>query len=101
MGTRLAAPRFPLLDYMPPSLREGMEGSAWDFERLWALEAPVEAVPVDHLRWHLALPLWRHEEAMFAVTPNQVRAAPELYGEQYERTLAADLGFALAAVRTR
>jgi hypothetical protein len=62
------------------------------FDRLQRLPLPVGTATVDSLRWHLDLPYWRYDGRPFRVTPSQVRADPARYREQYERTMAADLG---------
>ena len=89
---------FVLLDAMPRFLRSVMLDFVWSHQRLWALEIPAARLPVDELRWHLALPMWSFEGVPFAVSPVQVRAEPSRYWAQYARTMAADLAFPLHAL---
>jgi hypothetical protein len=63
----------------------------WELAKLLALDLPVRAVRVDELAWQLDLPWWRAGDEWFAVTPNQVRADPERYADQWSRTMKADL----------
>jgi hypothetical protein len=89
---------FPLLDVVPESLRGVMLDFLWSHEWLWALELPVRRVPVDELRWHLALPMWSSDGVAFTVSPEQVRTEPGRYPAQYTRTMAADVAFPLDAL---
>jgi hypothetical protein len=63
----------------------------WDLSKLLALDLPVGAVAVDALTWQLDLPWWRDGNRWFVVTPNEVRAHPERFAEQWRRTERADL----------
>jgi hypothetical protein len=89
---------FPLLPLVPPSLRPVVLDFTWDREKLWAQQLPAEEVALDELRWHLVLPMWSFENDPFVLSPEQVRADPVLYHDQYARTMAADLAFALHAL---
>ncbi len=82
--------RFPGVE-VPDSLRGVLLEHPWDLGRLLALDLPVVTLPVDLLAWQLDLPWWRHEDTLFAVSPNEVRARPDLYPEQWERTQRAEL----------
>ncbi len=84
---------------MPRFLRSVMLDFVWSHERLCALELPADRVPVDELRWHLALPMWSFEGVPFAVSPVAVRAEPSRYWAQYARTMAADVAFPLHALK--
>ena len=68
---------------------------AWDRKRLWSLDLPVSQVPVAELDWHLELPMWAFEGRPFVLTPKEVAQNPEVFHEQYARTLAADTDFPL------
>lgn len=70
----------------------------WDNKNLRAQQLPAERVGVDELRWHLALPWWSFDNEPFTLTPEQVRADPARYPEQYARTMATDLAFPLHAL---
>jgi hypothetical protein len=86
---------FPLQDLLPAELRGVLCDFIWDSDALQRLPLPVDTVTVDSLRWHLDLPYWRHDGKPFQVTPAQVKADPPHHQEQYQRTMAADLGYPL------
>jgi hypothetical protein len=73
----------------------------WDRDRLWGLNKPVSLLPAAELEWHLDVPFWAQDGAPFRVTPNQVRARPELHQDQFRRTLDADLNHPLVVMRWR
>ena len=72
-------------------LRDVLCDFVWDSNKLQRLPLPVDTATVDNLRWHFALPYWRHDGRPFQVTPAQVKADPARYQEHYQRTMAADL----------
>ena len=87
----MARKPFDLMDSVPAALHGLVLDFEWSRERLWALDLPVRAMAIEELRWLLALPWWSHEGVHFAISPNQVRADPDRYAAQYDRTMAADL----------
>ena len=89
----------PLFGQIPAELRGVLLDFHWDPERLWALDIEPTIIPVDELAWQLDLPFWRYGERFFAVTPRQVALEPERHREQYERTLAANLGYPIHVLR--
>lgn len=88
---RVARKPFDLLDVVPPALHGLILDFEWSWERLWALDVPIRAMPVAKLRWLLLLPWWAYEGTHFAISPDQVRADPDRYHVQHARTMAADL----------
>jgi hypothetical protein len=86
---------FPLQELAPAELRDVLCEFVWDSNELQRLPLPVDTATVDSLRWHLDLPYWRDDGRPFQVTPSQVKADPARYHEQYQRTMAADLGYPL------
>src|SRR5512147_2828784 len=82
---------FDLWPAVPPSIQAIMPNVTWDRARLARLELPLRDIPVAELRWQLDLPWWRNGDRVFAVTPNQVRNAPEHFVVQWRRTLDSDL----------
>ena len=78
---------------MPTELRGVLCDFVWDSDKLQRLPLPVETATVDALRWHLDLPYWRHDGKPFQVTPAQVKANHTRYEVQYQRAMAADLGY--------
>ncbi len=73
----------------------------WDRERLWGFEKPVSYMPAAELEWHLDVPFWAHHGVPFQLTPNQVRHSPDVYQDQFRRTLGADLKHPLVVMRWR
>jgi hypothetical protein len=67
----------------------------WDRELLWALDIPVEHLPVACVEWQLDLPWWRAGERPFALTPREVLREPDRYPGHSARALEACLGFPL------
>jgi hypothetical protein len=86
---------FPLQELVPAELRGVLCDFVWDADTLRRLPLPVDTATVDSLRWHLDLPYWRDGGRPFRVTPAQVKVDPARYREQYQRTMAADLGYPL------
>lgn len=82
---------FDLWSLVPPSLQAVLPNVTWDRARLRALALPVREVPLAELRWQLDLPWWRDGDRYFAVTPNEVRTAPDRFALQWRRVLDADL----------
>jgi ParB-like nuclease domain len=90
---------FPLLGVVPPELRDVILEFHWDVELLHGLDLPTTELPVAGLAWQLRLPFWAWGGRPFQVSPMQVAAEPEVYAEQYARTMAADLRYPLDVVR--
>ncbi|MFG1819141.1 ParB N-terminal domain-containing protein [Kribbella sp. NPDC049174] len=90
---------FPLLSELPPELKNVILDFHWDVELLHSLDLPTIELPVAELVWQLRLPFWAWGGRPFQVTPLEVAADPEVYAEQYARTIAADLRYPLDVVR--
>lgn len=88
---RVTRKPFDLMESVPAALHGLILDFEWSRERLWSLDLPVRAMPIEELRWLLALPWWSSEGVHFAISPYQVRADPGRYRVQYARTIAADL----------
>jgi hypothetical protein len=84
-----------IVPLFPETPRRALLDFEWDPERLWALDLPVELMAIGELEWFLDLPLWRHDGRAFRVRPRDVLADPERFGEDYRRTLEADLRYPL------
>ncbi|WP_421723579.1 hypothetical protein [Bauldia sp.] len=67
----------------------------WDVEAIWALDLPVEEMPIDRFLWHLDVPIWPYRGVGYVITPNQVLADPVRYAEEHERLTKADLTYPL------
>jgi hypothetical protein len=84
---------FDLWKIVPPSLLPVLPNVMWSRERLHRLALPVVELPIEELAWQLDLPWWRLGAKYFALGPSQVRHDPVGHASQWQRTLAADLGF--------
>jgi hypothetical protein len=80
---------------VPDELRPYLVELDWNRERLWRLKFPVEEMSVAALAWQLALPWWRDGERYFSVCPLDVLTIPNPHREHFERTMDADLAYAL------
>ena len=98
---RVTRQPFPLLNEVPPVLREVVLDFWWDSALLWALDVAVVDVPLVELEWQLRLPWWAFEGRPFVVTPEQVARDPATFRNQYVRTQATDLRFPLHVLRRR
>jgi len=68
----------------------------WDVEALWALDLPVEDMPVSELEWHLEVPLWPDATgAPYSATPRQVLEDPAAHAAEFERINAASMRYPL------
>lgn len=67
----------------------------WDRRRLWALDLPVESLPVACLEWHLDLPWWSQDGRPFALAPRAVLHDPDRHPAHSRRALESCLGFPL------
>lgn len=73
----------------------------WDVEALWALDLPVETLPISRLEWHLDVPVWPHENQPYSLEPRDVLRSPYRYAEEYQRAQRADLVFPVEITRFR
>ena len=65
----------------------------WNNQLVWNLRVEPESMSVDDLVWHFDIP-WLHTEGeRFNLTPKDIMKFPELYRDQYERTMKSDLSF--------
>lgn len=94
-------PQHRFVDQIPAPLRPWLLPIDWDLDRLWDLDLPRQGIRLELLRWHLALPWWRHDGAWFRVTAHEVLARPSAYPEHAERIVSADLSYPLHVVRRR
>ena len=68
----------------------------WDVEALWALDLPVEDMPISELEWHLDVPIWPDETgAPYSATPRQVLDDPVTHAVEFERINAASMRYPL------
>src|SRR6478752_5819932 len=84
---------------VPQSLADVLMPFPWELERLLSLDLPVETIEASNYLWMLDLPLWREHGRWLVVTPNEVRLHPSDHGEQWKRTLAADVSTPIHVTR--
>lgn len=89
----------PLRALAPRRLRAVLIDALWDVRALWDLTGPVEAFPIDALRWHYEYPWWTDNDGrFFSLTPAQVLAAPGTYPHHERRIRDAELTFPVHVV---
>ncbi len=85
---------------VPAELSPFLLDFAWDLERLWALELPVEDLRVCELEWHLDALFWRGADGRpFTVRPRDVLRAPDVHPWHSDRIHRADLSQPLHVTR--
>lgn len=67
----------------------------WSEEKVWQLDLPVEEMNIYELKWHFEIPFWNRPNGHYDLKPIDVIENPELYPEEYERILKADLSYPL------
>ncbi|BCJ35355.1 hypothetical protein Athai_28580 [Actinocatenispora thailandica] len=82
----------------PAMVRAALPMLRWRLDLLWQLRLPVQRLAVAQFDWLLDLPLWQRDGRRFQVTPRQVLAAPDRFGDHLRRVLAAELDFPIHAV---
>lgn len=69
----------------------------WDEKKVWALDVPVEEMPIGELTWHFDVPfIWSKPDGFYDINPQEVIDHPELHAEEYERTMRADIRHPIA-----
>ena len=79
---------------LPLEIKEVGFDFAWDVNKVWALDLPVTKVERSFLEWHFNIKfLWGKPDGYYDLTPKQVIDNPNLYPEEWERTMAADMSY--------
>lgn len=65
----------------------------WDTQKLWAFYAPVIDVEIEKLEWLFELPFWDNNGKQTTLKPIDVKMHPEIFKEQYIRTMNTDLNY--------
>ncbi len=74
----------------------------WDVPSLWALDLPVEEIPIKTLDWHLDVPVWPDPTGRdYRITPRQVIGRPGTHAAEYARIERADLSFPIEVIPNR
>ena len=91
--------RAQIVPLFPVELERALLDFEWNPERLWALDLPVDLLPVAELAWLLDLPVWRQDARPFRIRPRDVLDEPQRFRDHYRRTLEADLRYPLDVTR--
>jgi len=68
----------------------------WDVDRLWALDVPVQTLPMSGLRWHFDIPIWSKQGGLaFDLCPIEVLRNPGRYPIHDARIAEADISHPL------
>lgn len=79
---------------LPAIIKEVGFDFNWDEQKVWELDVPVEEMPIDKLTWHFDVPfLWSKPNGYYDVKPCEVIEHPELYLEEFERTMQSDTNY--------
>lgn len=66
----------------------------WSNPKVWALDLPAEDMEISQLIWHFDYPfIWPIPEGRNSLTPYEVLKNPELFNDEYIRTINADISF--------
>lgn len=57
----------------------------WDNEKVWALDLPVEEIPIDDLVWHFEIPFWWENDGFYNLAPKTVLDNKDKYEERIKR----------------
>jgi len=80
---------------MPTVIKEVGFDFHWDEDKVWALDLPVEEMPISELTWHFDTPFWFTKGGYYDLMPKTVIENPKDHIEEYGRTMAADLNYPL------
>lgn len=83
----------------PSVIRRYWYSIDWNVADLWALDLPVQTIPLDPLLWHLDVPVWPDDAGRpYRVTPRAVIADPARHPTEHRRVLAADPAFPIEVI---
>lgn len=83
---------------MPPELRAVAFDFDRDVEKLWALELPVEEIPVGELEWHLDMPFFWQTDRPFSLKPRDVLVDSEKYEGWMKRIMSVDTRYPIDVI---
>ena len=63
---------------------------SWDEPKVWALDIPVEEIPIKELTWHFSVPFWFKSGGKYDLTPQEVIDNPQQFAEEYQRIKLSD-----------
>lgn len=80
---------------LPAIIKEVGFNFHWEESKVWALDLPVEEMPIDDLVWHFDVPFWFSPGGFYDLKPRSVIDNPEQYEKEYQRTMNANLSHPL------
>ncbi len=80
---------------MPEIIKEVGFDFHWEEEKVWALDLPVEDMPITDLEWHFDIPFWFLPGGYYDLKPREVIENPKKHLLEYGRTMASDLTYPL------
>lgn len=86
---------------MPDIIKEVGFDFHWEEEKVWALELPVEEMPITDLEWHFDIPFWFLPGGYYDLKPRDVINNPRDHLLEYGRTMASDLNYPLDIMNWR
>jgi len=79
---------------LPDIIKEVGFDFSWDERKVWKLDAPTEAMPIEELVWHFEVPfIWSEPDGYYDVKPSEVIKHPEKHIKEYERTMQSDTDY--------
>ena len=72
-----------------------------DNKKLWALEAPVEEMPIDELTWIFDVPFWEDEDGNIVITPREVFNNPNVYPYHRDKIANSDVSYPIDIMRNK
>jgi hypothetical protein len=82
------------IDEVPQIIQNVGFDFKWDSKKVWALELPVEDMPIDELLWHFDIPFWDSEGTdAWNLKPWDVIANPEKEPSHFSAVEKAGLDY--------
>lgn len=81
---------FRLTKALPAIIEEVGFDFSWDEAKVWALDVPVEDMPIGELTWHFDIPFWSKPGGFYDLYPRDVIEYQEENKQEYNRTMKAD-----------
>jgi tRNA(Arg) A34 adenosine deaminase TadA len=79
------------LQKLPQVIRDVGFDFSWSEEKVWKLNYPTEAIDINELTWHFAVPFHWDNGGVYNLTSQEIIDNPEKYKDEYDRTMNADL----------
>ncbi|NQV12902.1 MAG: ParB N-terminal domain-containing protein [Parcubacteria group bacterium] len=86
---------------LPKIIKEVGFDFDWSESKVWALDFPVEEIPLSALAWHFDIPFWDFLDDNYNLAPNQVISDPVKFEIEYSRTMKADLSHPIDIMKNK